>query len=335
MKRIIYLGYYIKQMNWLQLNSFLNYTAQQTDRSKVGILFSAVKNVFIYNISILEYFQFRFFEKNAVERREWAGTGFMYESVQKLNPPKNREILSDKKVFLAHYKQFVSHWHVTLEELQQNNLAVHNKIPAGSQKIVMKSSSGQCGEGLVVTVFTQDTAGSILIDKLERSGNDIIEQFVEQHEDLNRMSPSGLNTLRIFTIINSKGEVDILGARLRITIDSHIDNLAAGNIACEVDLNTGKIIGPGVFSDITKQELLKHPITNEEIIGFQVPLFHESIDLVTRAALFDTSNKTVGWDVAITKNGVELIEGNHNWCKLLWQLPARKGLKSVLAEYVK
>jgi len=335
MKKIVYLGYYLKQMNWNQLNLFLNYTAAKTNRSKIGILFSALKNVFTYNISILEYFQFRFFEKNSVQRSEWAGTGFMYESVQKLNPPKCRVILSDKRVFLEHYKEFVSHWHVTLQELELNDLAVHSKIASGNQKIVLKSSSGQCGEGLLIKNFTQDIDGKSLINELKQTGNDIVEQFVEQHDDLNRMSPSGLNTLRIFTIINKNGGVDILGARLRITIDSHIDNLAAGNIACEVDLQSGKITGPGIFSDITKTDVYQHPITNVEIIGFQVPLFHECIALVTRAALFDTSNKTVGWDVAITKKGVELIEGNHNWCKLLWQLPVKKGLKNVLAQYLK
>ena len=31
--------------------------------------------------------------------------------------------------------------------------------------------------------------------------------------------------------------------------------------------------------------------------------------------------------------GPELIEGNHDWCKLLWQLPVNKGLKHVLEKY--
>jgi hypothetical protein len=38
-------------------------------------------------------------------------------------------------------------------------------------------------------------------------------------------------------------------------------------------------------------------------------------------------------DIAITNRGPELIEGNHDWCKLLWQLPAKKGLKHMLVNY--
>jgi len=26
------------------------------------------------------------------------------------------------------------------------------------------------------------------------------------------------------------------------------------------------------------------------------------------------------------------IEGNHDWCKLVWQLPVNKGLKSMLED---
>jgi hypothetical protein len=43
-------------------------------------------SVFRFNISILEYFQFGFAEKTNLERKEWAGTGYMYDYQLKMNP---------------------------------------------------------------------------------------------------------------------------------------------------------------------------------------------------------------------------------------------------------
>ena len=96
---------------------------------------------------------------------------------------------------------------------------------------------------------------------------------MQQHEELNRLSPSGLNTLRVVTQINKEGGVDVIAARLRITVNSMVDNLAAGNLAAEVDLKTGKVNGAAVYSDITKEDAAIHPVTGEPIRDFKVPLF--------------------------------------------------------------
>ena len=147
------------------------------------------------------------------------------------------------------------------------------------------------------------------------------------------LSPSGLNTVRIFTQLTSEG-VDFLGARLRISVNSPVDNMAAGNLAAPVDLETGTVSGPGVYSDITKSDCNIHPITKKQITGFKIPFWNAVIETSVGAALLCPENRSVGWDIAITESGPELIEGNHNWCKLLWQLPVKQGLKMELGKYL-
>ncbi|MCB0472537.1 MAG: hexapeptide transferase, partial [Flavobacteriaceae bacterium] len=145
----------------------------------------------------------------------------------------------------------------------------------------------------------------------------------------------GLNTVRIITQLNAEDKVDIIGSRLRITVNSAVDNLAAGNIAAPIDPDSGVVTGPGVYSDITKEDEEKHPVTGVPIIGFKIPFWNETLAMVKEAALLHKENRSIGWDVAITDEGPELIEGNHDWCKLLWQLPVKHGLKPVLEKYKK
>jgi Sugar-transfer associated ATP-grasp len=164
---------------------------------------------------------------------------------------------------------------------------------------------------------------------MERKRYDLAEQFVTQHPYLMQLSPSGLNTVRIFTQIFDN-EVIVLGGRLRVSVNSTVDNMAAGNIAAPIDLQTGRVCGPGVYSDITREAEDFHPVTGLPITGFVVPFWNDILELAETAALRIPDNKSVGWDIAIREEGPELIEGNHNWCKLLWQLPVRKGLKKEI-----
>jgi hypothetical protein len=110
--------------------------------------------------------------------------------------------------------------------------------------------------------------------------------------------------------------------------------MAAGNIVAVIDEETGVINSPAVYGDITKEEVTIHPITKVPIVGFKIPYWQETIKMVKEAALLHAENRSIGWDVVITEKGPGLIEGNHDWCKLVWQMPIKKGMKQVLDNYL-
>ena len=57
---------------------------------------------------------------------------------------------------------------------------------------------------------------------------------------------------------------------------------------------------------------------------------HWATDCDDCHALPCKQNRSIGWDIVITPEGPGLIEGNHDWCKLVWQLPVGRGLKLLL-----
>lgn len=333
MKRIAYFFYYLKELDKAKLKKFISFVSAATGKSAFNIWKDIIVSSLRYNISILEYFNFHFYKITAAEKNTFAGTGFMYEYQLHMNPKDKRFVLEDKVVFLNEYAPYVKHAFVSINNIDNDSNSVAAVLNNPSGKLVLKDSKGQCGNGVKV-IATSGLNNEALKKALTESGNDYAEEFVTQHSELMRMSPSGLNTVRIITQLNKNDEVDLLGCRLRITINSSVDNLAAGNIAAPIDEATGKVTGPGVYSDITKQDEYKHPVTETEIPGFQVPYWNEAVAMVKAAALANKGNRSIGWDVAITQNGPELIEGNHDWCKLLWQLPVKKGLKPLLEKYL-
>lgn len=323
--RLIYFFYYLKKLNWKSLRKFQSYYQDKYNMSRLKQWQSIFYNSLKYNISILEYYQFGFVNKTHQEKMKWAGTGTMYEFQLKANPKDQREALDDKRVFAKKYSKFLAHKIYAIKELNESIISDLLK----NEKLVFKDATGNCGTGVLIK-NTKELSQETFISFMQKQEFDMVETYIKQHPLLNELSPSGVNTIRIFTKLKPNNQFEILGCRLRISVNSEVDNMAAGNLAAPIDHNTGIISGPGVYSDITKMPEKIHPITKIPIEGFKIPFWKEILEMVEEASLLHTNNKSIGWDVIITKDGPGLLEGNHDWCKLVWQLPVNKGLKELL-----
>ena len=313
--------------------SFLNYAQKKSNRTKVGILLDIVYCVLHYKMSIMEYFHFNFFLIGKEEREKYVGTPAMRGYQFKMNPKSEWYILHNKLKFHEFYAAFIKHSYATLADFQANNESAKRVLYNKSGKIVLKSIYGECGIGIEVMSVTGLDSEAI-VKRLKETGNDFAEENVVQHKDLMRLSPSGVNTLRIITQLNNNDEVEIIGTIQRISINSVVDNMAAGNIAAPINLSTGIIEGPACYKDITKPDENYHPITGVKIVGFQIPYWKETLQTAKDVALYNKKNRSIGWDIAVTENGPDIIEGNHDWCKLLWQIPGKRGLKSLIESYL-
>lgn len=331
MMRFVYLGYYLKKLDVKLFIAFAKYAQKESGTWWVFHVMNAFYSVFRYNISLLEFFQFKFYKQNNMQRKTWAGTGYMYEFQKRMNPVKTRHILDDKRLFKKAYSPFVKHHSFTLQELQDNQI---NLSEITTEKLVLKEMSGKCGRGIVFVHKDNFSDASQLVIRMKEYGYDIAESYINQHPTLQEIAPFAVNTVRIFTQLDKSNNPVILGCRLRLSVNSNVDNLAAGNLAAPIDEHTGIVTGPGVYSDIRKESQTHHPITGLSIVGLQIPFWNEVVQMAKSAALHQPQNRSIGWDIAITENGPTLIEGNHDWCKLLWQLPVGKGLKLDLLKFI-
>lgn len=136
----------------------------------------------------------------------------------------------------------------------------------------------------------------------------IVEQVIKQHPAMNGFYKDSVNTIRIFTILKD-GEFDAFAAFVRFGVRGVIDNVSSGGIACGVDTKTGKIITPALGEDGISYT--KHPVTGKRFEGFQIPRWKECLALTERALRKVEGIHYVGWDVALTRRGPVLVEGNN------------------------
>jgi hypothetical protein len=280
----------------------------------------------------MEYFQFNYFMIGKEERMQYVGTPLFGKYLSKMNPNARRSILYDKLRTLETYAPFIKRSYATLADLRAKNDSAAKVLHNKSGKIVLKSLFGEGGvkiEVIPVKGLDEET----VVQRLAETGNDYVEEYVIQHKDLMRLSPSGVNTVRIVTQLTPNDKVEILGMFLRISVNSVVDNYCAGNMIAPMNLSTGIIEGPAFYEDMIKSEEYYHPITGVQIPGFQIPYWNEVIQMAKDAALYNKESRSVGWDIAVTDDGPVLIEGNNTWSKVPLQRSLKKGLKPLIGQY--
>lgn len=333
-KRLIYIPYYLFRTKWNLFFKYSRFVRKKKKMSYFRLYKDVIYTMLKHNASPLDYFSFKFYDLPKEEWDNYPCTGFMYEYQLKMNPKDQRSVLHDKIKFLTLFDAFSGRKWATLDKLKSDKEFAAGFLQRADKKLVLKNSTGGAGMQVKVIELPPNIPESV-VKIMETNNFDLAEHYVVQHDALMKLSPSALNTIRIVTQYLD-GEVVILLAFLRISVNSKVDNLSLGyygvNFGAAIDIEKGMICRPGVYLDITKPDVYYHPVTKTPIVGFKIPYWKECKDIVVKAAKLTPGNRSIGWDVAVTNEGAVLIEGNHNW-NLLSMSPGQKGYKKEFLQY--
>jgi len=147
-----------------------------------------------------------------------------------------------------------------------------------------------------------------------RSEPYLLQRLIPNHEAIRDLcGVETLNTLRLHTCCSPDGEVNFLPlAKFKVAVDQDavVDNLASGGIGFVIDTDNGRLAAAGQRLG-TFQKYASIPTTGKNALGFELPYWHEAVELCKTAhsTAFSTF-PAVGWDVAITPDGPLLVEIN-------------------------
>lgn len=177
--------------------------------------------------------------------------------------------------------------------------------------IIIKPMDGKQGDGIrMMENVPQDDEGlQRLFDALAQE-DVILEELIIQHPDM-VFGNRSVNTIRVLTACRPDGHARIMKAFLRAGVgDTLMDNTATGGYYYEVDLDTGIVVSEGISKD--GDLVFVHPQTDIVMLGFKVPLWDQVVKMCVDAAQRLPRVALVGWDVAISQDHVQLIEGNNS-----------------------
>ena len=303
MKKIKFIFRKIKGFQYRQFFSIINEIHKKTKKSRICIFFDIVKTVIKYGNGYMDYFEFEFYLLNDEERQTYITAYINNGIVRKYNDKEEMKKFDDKLLFNKIYKEFLKRDYL---DLNISSLSDFKKFIKKHNKIICKIPDGTGGKGIQVIEIDKNTNVDELYNNLKNNNLMLVEEYLVQHEKMNKLYDQSVNTLRIITFLDENG-VHILKTILKIGNGGHVDNFSSGGMYTFDDEN-GCVFVPAI--DEKGNIFETHPISKTKIVGFEIPQYDEVVKLIQKIGKVNDKVRYIGWDIAISKDGPVLIEGN-------------------------
>lgn len=271
-----------------------------------GVILSMLWCRLRYGAKPVDYVRFEFYKKNHHERNRYLTIHRFNRMLKDFGYYKTRENTYGK---IAIYKTFADYIHRPwiLADKDTDPRSIKDFI-AKQGVVFVKPDHGSQGNG-VMRIKAEDNAAieELLNDCKQRAF--VVEGAIVQAPEIAAINPSSINTIRAFTLIKRDGTTQIISILLRVGMPGMVvDNWGSGGVCYNFDLATGICDRAGV--DKKQQPYLIHPGSNVQMVGFRLPNFDQLKQLVLEISQKLPQARYVGWDIAITPEGYELVEMN-------------------------
>jgi len=257
-----------------------------------------------YGARPIDYVRFEFHKKSARERNRYLTIYRYFHLLYKFGT--YNESIRGK---IAEYKTFADFiyrpWMVADKDTVSKTI---KDFIAKQGTVFAKPNYGDQGKGVVKINANDNIAIEELLNDCKKDAY-VIEGAIEQIPEIAAINPSSINTVRAYTLLKKNGEAVILGIMLRVgRKGSHVDNWGSGGVGYDFDIETGVCVGYG--RDKKNNPYIYHPDSNVQMVGFRLPDFENLKKIIIELTHKVPEARFVGWDIAITPNGYELVEMN-------------------------
>lgn len=258
------------------------------------------------------YLVLRFYELKDTERYQYLTSGRSSKADKELNrrmPKEDAQIMAQKHLFYRKFEGLVMRAYRYVPDTEPADFEAFLK---GHECIICKPSRGIMGHG-IRKIHTKEIEDISSFYEECRKNKMLVEECIVQHEVLEHVRSGCVNSIRINAARDQKGQIHLIGACLKCGGAGAVaDNFHSGGIAYPLDLDRGCVTGPGRNNtEIWYYD--RHPGTDYYMPGLQIPHWGQVRELVNEAMERMPGIGYVGWDIAVTPDGCELIEGNCHW----------------------
>ena len=185
-----------------------------------------------------------------------------------------------------------------------NRSDIEKLVFSESSKVVCKLD--QSYQGKDVFLFN---CQNFDIDFIEKKGNSIIQNFIQQHQFFNNFTTSSVATIRMTTVVDQMNKISLRACYLRLgrKYDTHVKS--SSHIRIPINLYDGSLQEEGYLTDW--RTICKHPDSLVGFSGKNVPQYDKCVRLVLKLHENFLMVRCIGWDIIVdNKNKPVLMEWN-------------------------
>ena len=250
-----------------------------------------------------DYIALEFYKKKDKERSQYVTQGNKHLFMRKFYDEEALEVLSKKNLFNKRFCKFINRAWLYSEDATQDEI---REFINKHGKVIVKPISSTWGIGVAVKTVADIES---IINSVKLGHHYMIEQIIICHPDVALVNPDSVNTLRVETCLDSRGQFHLLNVLFMVgSSKTIVSNCHSGGMMCHVDVSTGKIDNAGFNPKGLWYEV--HPASGIKLRGYKLPYIDKLEEYIKNVSLVMPNARYVGWDVVITSNGFELIEGN-------------------------
>ena len=303
-----------KNASFARLRDTVRWVQTQCGRKRLTIYLDMAWCALRYGAGYCDYANFGFWRLTERQRATYVTRFRNKKILDALNGRRHYAEFNNKHRFLARYAPMMQ------RETLDLTLAPPEDICGFFERqptFFAKRAKGCGGKG--VRRMRCERAGEALplLVKLLREEYTILEEPISQHPALAALHGASVNTLRIVTD--------------RVSAETHISyvllKVGRGGMFCRVDADRGVVVSDAV--DDFRNVYSEHPETHRTFRGMEIPNFGAALSLAVRCAAMSPDIRHIGWDIAITETGAELVEGNADpgvMCQFTAHTPEKQGL---------
>jgi len=222
MKKIIYICKRILKMDYKNMIKTARAISKKANRNFFAIFFDIIRCGFKYQAGYEDYRKYEFYLLTKEERKTFLTRGKNNEIIRRFNDKDSLYKFEDKVVFNKLFNKYLKrNWMV----IDGSNSKEFTEFLKANKKVIIKPIDSDNGKGIEQLVYEENKSYEDIYNRLFSNKQLLIEEWLTQHPDLDKLCNTSVNTMRMFTFCKD-GTPHFIQASLKIGKGSVADNLA-------------------------------------------------------------------------------------------------------------